>query len=120
MAYAKAAQSLATAKSLKVAATGVASNNSTISNTSSSTSSSSSGHQSHSSLQNGVCSIGSEGSSNSAISAPQYSVDETTALVELLTGLGCPESAPLTASGTLPRRRDTLGTPYEKTVSGII
>lgn len=122
MAYAKAAQSLATAKSLKVAAAVAASNNSTTSNTSSSTSSSSSGHQSHSSLQNGVSSIGSgsDGSSSSVISAPQYSVDETTALVELLTGLGCPESAPLTASGTLPRRRDTLGTPYEKTVTGII
>lgn len=57
---------------------------------------------------------------NGGIPAPQYNVEDTTALVELLVGLGCPESAPLTASGTLPRRRDTLGTPYEKSVSGVI
>lgn len=50
----------------------------------------------------------------------QYSVEETNALVDVLVGLGCPDSAPLTASGTLPRRRDTLGTTYEKLPSGVI
>ncbi|XP_055904597.1 centaurin-gamma-1A isoform X2 [Eupeodes corollae] len=104
LAYARAAQSLATAKSLKAAQTN-SSNTSTTSSTSSTNSSSA---------------AISNGGSGNGIPTPHYSVEETTALVELLMSLGCPESAPLTASGTLPRRRDTLGTPYEKAVSGVI
>lgn len=49
-----------------------------------------------------------------------YDIEDTKALVDLLIGLGCPDSSPLTASGTLPRRRDTVGTPYEKACSGVI
>ncbi|KAL9876138.1 centaurin gamma 1A [Glossina fuscipes fuscipes] len=136
LAYAKAAQSLATAKSLKaaavaaaaVAASNATSNNSSASNTSSSSSSVSNASSSatisntttNSSMGGPPPVSGSSSSTNGGIPAPHYSVEETTALVELLTGLGCPDSAPLTASGTLPRRRDTLGTPYEKTVSGVI
>ncbi|XP_037960302.1 centaurin-gamma-1A isoform X2 [Teleopsis dalmanni] len=136
LAYARAAQSLATAKSLKAAAAATAAaqphntntNSSSASNASSTSSSSATATASVSAT--GSLSATNTTSSNSnatansissnGIPAPQYSVEETTALVELLTGLGCPESAPLTASGTLPRRRDTLGTPYEKTVSGVI
>ncbi|XP_030569888.1 centaurin-gamma-1A isoform X2 [Drosophila novamexicana] len=92
LAYARAAQSLATAKSMKAAAA----------------------------LAAGTPAPAPAPSANGGIPAPQYNVEDTTALVELLVGLGCPESAPLTASGTLPRRRDTLGTPYEKSVSGVI
>ncbi|KAH8239004.1 hypothetical protein KR038_011830 [Drosophila bunnanda] len=91
LAYARAAQSLATAKSIKAAAA----------------------------AQAGTT-IPAPPAANGGIPAPQYNVEDTTALVELLEGLGCPEAAPLTASGTLPRRRDTLGTPYEKSVSGVI
>lgn len=132
MAYARAAQSLATAKSLKAAAAAAAaaaavSNAASSSLTSNSNTSSSSSSVSNSIATNhttnstsSVTNNSSSTSTNGGIPAPHYSVEETTALVELLTGLGCPESAPLTASGTLPRRRDTLGTPYEKTVSGVI
>uniref|UniRef100_T1PE07 Putative GTPase activating protein for Arf n=1 Tax=Musca domestica TaxID=7370 RepID=T1PE07_MUSDO len=145
LAYARAAQSLATAKSLKAAAAAAAaaaansaSNNSSslASNTSSSSSSisqSTSNNTNSTSMASSVNNTASNNTTtsqqsqqssataaNGGIPAPHYSVEETTALVELLTGLGCPESAPLTASGTLPRRRDTLGTPYEKTVSGVI
>lgn len=49
-----------------------------------------------------------------------YSVEATTALVELLTSLGCSDPIPLTASGTLPRRRDTLGPSFEKLPSSVI
>ncbi|KNC21162.1 Centaurin-gamma-1A, partial [Lucilia cuprina] len=133
LAYARAAQSLATAKSLKAAAAAAAAtqnasstsntNSSMASNTSSSSSSVSNATttstNSHS-ANNSSSTAANSSTSNGGIPAPHYSVEETTALVELLTGLGCPESAPLTASGTLPRRRDTLGTPYEKTVSGVI
>ncbi|XP_033158960.1 centaurin-gamma-1A isoform X1 [Drosophila mauritiana] len=92
LAYARAAQSLATAKSIKAAAA----------------------------AQAGTTIPAPAPPTNGGIPAPQYNVEDTTALVELLEGLGCPEAAPLTASGTLPRRRDTLGTPYEKSVSGVI
>ncbi|EDW27352.1 GL21243 [Drosophila persimilis] len=92
LAYARAAQSLATAKSMKAAAA----------------------------AQAGTTVPPPAPPANGGIPAPQYNVEDTTALVELLEGLGCPEAAPLTASGTLPRRRDTLGTPYEKSVSGVI
>ncbi|KAH8276060.1 hypothetical protein KR026_006808 [Drosophila bipectinata] len=92
LAYARAAQSLATAKSMKAAAA----------------------------AQAGTTIPAPAPPANGGIPAPQYNVEDTTALVELLEGLGCPEAAPLTASGTLPRRRDTLGTPYEKSVSGVI
>ncbi|BFF94108.1 centaurin-gamma-1A [Drosophila madeirensis] len=92
LAYARAAQSLATAKSMKAAAA----------------------------AQAGTTVPAPAPPANGGIPAPQYNVEDTTALVELLEGLGCPEAAPLTASGTLPRRRDTLGTPYEKSVSGVI
>ncbi|KAH8410202.1 hypothetical protein KR009_008121 [Drosophila setifemur] len=92
LAYARAAQSLATAKSMKAAAA----------------------------AQAGTTIPAPAPPTNGGIPAPQYNVEDTTALVELLEGLGCPEAAPLTASGTLPRRRDTLGTPYEKSVSGVI
>ncbi|XP_067620147.1 centaurin-gamma-1A isoform X2 [Eurosta solidaginis] len=127
LAYARAAQSLATAKSLKAAAANVANggcntntNSSTASNTSS-CSSTASTTATTTTTSNGVASGSvSAAATNGGIPTPQYSVEETTALVELLTSLGCPESAPLTASGTLPRRRDTLGTPYEKTVTGVI
>lgn len=94
MAYARAAQSLATAKSMKAAAALAAGTP--------------------------APAPAPAPAANGGIPAPQYNVEDTTALVELLVGLGCPESAPLTASGTLPRRRDTLGTPYEKSVSGVI
>nr|XP_019539888.2 centaurin-gamma-1A isoform X1 [Aedes albopictus] len=48
-------------------------------------------------------------------------VETTSALVELLTSLGCTDPAPFTASGTLPRRRETIdqGT-FEKFSSNII
>ncbi|XP_058452881.1 centaurin-gamma-1A isoform X2 [Malaya genurostris] len=48
-------------------------------------------------------------------------VETTVALVELLTSLGCTDPAPFTASGTLPRRRETIdqGT-FEKFSSNII
>lgn len=49
-----------------------------------------------------------------------YSFDTTTSLVELLNGLGCTDPSPLTASGTLPRRRDTLGPSFEKLPSSVI
>lgn len=49
-----------------------------------------------------------------------YSVEATTALVELLISLGCVDTVPLTASGTLPRRRDTLGPSFEKLPSSVI
>lgn len=49
-----------------------------------------------------------------------YSFEATNALVELLTGLGCSDPIPLTASGTLPRRRDTLGPSFEKLPSSVI
>ncbi|KAM7351726.1 centaurin gamma 1A isoform 2-T4 [Cochliomyia hominivorax] len=136
LAYARAAQSLATAKSLKAAAAAAAAaasqnntggsntNSSMASNTSSSSSSVSNNTTTSTNSVNASNSSttpnNSSSTTNGGIPAPHYSVEETTALVELLTGLGCPESAPLTASGTLPRRRDTLGTPYEKTVSGVI
>ncbi|XP_039951900.1 centaurin-gamma-1A isoform X1 [Bactrocera tryoni] len=135
LAYARAAQSLATAKSLKAAAAAAAvanaangsntnTNSSTASNTSScsSTASTTATTTTTSNATNSATASGATAApaTNGGIPAPQYSVEETTALVELLTSLGCPESAPLTASGTLPRRRDTLGTPYEKTVSGVI
>ncbi|XP_023172249.2 centaurin-gamma-1A isoform X2 [Drosophila hydei] len=94
LAYARAAQSLATAKSMKAAAALAAGTP--------------------------APAPAPAPAANGGIPAPQYNVEDTTALVELLVGLGCPESAPLTASGTLPRRRDTLGTPYEKSVSGVI
>ncbi|XP_020810702.1 centaurin-gamma-1A isoform X1 [Drosophila serrata] len=93
LAYARAAQSLATAKSIKAAAAAQAGT---------------------------TIPAPAPPAANGGIPAPQYNVEDTTALVELLEGLGCPEAAPLTASGTLPRRRDTLGTPYEKSVSGVI
>ncbi|KAH8377844.1 hypothetical protein KR093_007449 [Drosophila rubida] len=96
LAYARAAQSLATAKSMKAAAALAAGTPAPAPTPAPSA------------------------AANGGIPAPQYNVEDTTALVELLVGLGCPESAPLTASGTLPRRRDTLGTPYEKSVSGVI
>ncbi|XP_034472485.1 centaurin-gamma-1A isoform X2 [Drosophila innubila] len=96
LAYARAAQSLATAKSIKAAAALAAGTTAPAPPPAPSA------------------------AANGGIPAPQYNVEDTTALVELLVGLGCPESAPLTASGTLPRRRDTLGTPYEKSVSGVI
>ncbi|CAD6997368.1 unnamed protein product [Ceratitis capitata] len=136
LAYARAAQSLATAKSMKAAAAAAAAsanatngcntntNSSTASNTSScsSTASNTATTTTTSNATNSASVSGAAASAvtNGGIPAPQYSVEETTALVDLLTSLGCPESAPLTASGTLPRRRDTLGTPYEKTVSGVI
>ncbi|XP_075150469.1 centaurin gamma 1A [Haematobia irritans] len=135
LAYARAAQSLATAKSLKAAAAKASTSNNSSSLASNTSSSSSSTAQSTSTNTNsasnnavhaGAAAAGQSSSSsttstaNGGIPAPHYCVEETTSLVELLTGLGCPESAPLTASGTLPRRRDTLGTPYEKTVSGVI
>ncbi|XP_065357616.1 centaurin-gamma-1A isoform X1 [Calliphora vicina] len=132
LAYARAAQSLATAKSLKAAAAAAANsqnastsntNSSMASNTSSSSSSVSNATTTSTnsvSASNSCSTANNSTTTNGGIPAPHYSVEETTALVELLTGLGCPESAPLTASGTLPRRRDTLGTPYEKTVSGVI
>ena len=133
LAYARAAQSLATAKSLKAAAAAAAATQNSTTNTNSSlasnTSSSSSSVSVSNATTNSTASVATVSNSsatnnttttNGGIPAPHYSVEETTALVELLTGLGCPESAPLTASGTLPRRRDTLGTPYEKTVSGVI
>ncbi|XP_055634991.1 centaurin-gamma-1A isoform X2 [Toxorhynchites rutilus septentrionalis] len=48
-------------------------------------------------------------------------VETTAALVELLVSLGCTDPAPFTASGTLPRRRETIdqGT-FEKFSSNII
>ncbi|XP_062548674.1 centaurin-gamma-1A [Armigeres subalbatus] len=48
-------------------------------------------------------------------------METTSALVELLTSLGCTDPAPFTASGTLPRRRETIdqGT-FEKFSSNII
>lgn len=48
-----------------------------------------------------------------------YSVEATTGLVELLTGLGCTDAIPLTASGTLPRR-NTVGPSFEKLPSSVI
>ncbi|XP_055372148.1 centaurin-gamma-1A [Condylostylus longicornis] len=103
LAYAKAAASLAIAKSHQNS-----SSNATISSNASNSSTGS------------TASAGSSTNNGSGIPAPQYSVDDTSALVDLLKVLGCPESAPLTASGTLPRRRDTLGTPYEKLPSGVM
>lgn len=50
----------------------------------------------------------------------QYSAEETAALVELLTSLGCPDPTPVTSSGTLPRRRETLAPSYEKLPSSVI
>lgn len=41
-----------------------------------------------------------------------YSVEATQGLVELLTGLGCTDAIPSTASGTLPRR-NTVGASFE-------
>uniref|UniRef100_A0A8D8FPD2 Centaurin-gamma-1A n=1 Tax=Culex pipiens TaxID=7175 RepID=A0A8D8FPD2_CULPI len=48
-------------------------------------------------------------------------VETTAALVDLLASLGCTDPAPFTASGTLPRRRETIdqGT-FEKFSSNII
>lgn len=48
------------------------------------------------------------------------SVEEAAALVDLLVGLGCSDSASFTTNSTFSRRRDTLGTPYEKLISGVI
>ncbi|KAJ6647485.1 Centaurin-gamma-1A, partial [Pseudolycoriella hygida] len=48
-----------------------------------------------------------------------YSVEAATGLVELLTGLGCVDSIPITASGTL-RRRNTMGPSFEKLPSSVI
>ncbi|XP_023031749.1 centaurin-gamma-1A isoform X2 [Drosophila willistoni] len=100
LAYARAAQSLATAKSMKAAAAAAAANVQP--------------------APTPAAAPPAPATLNGGIPAPLYNVEDTTALVELLVGLGCPESAPMTASGTLPRRRDTLGTPYEKSVSGVI
>lgn len=110
LAYARAAQSLATAKSMKAAAALAAGTTAT------------GGGAAAAAPTAAATSTTSQpaAAANGGIPAPQYNVEDTTALVELLVGLGCPESAPLTASGTLPRRRDTLGTPYEKSVSGVI
>lgn len=94
LAYARAAASLASAKTQCTTTSSSASNSSTASSTGSGT--------------------------NGGVTNVQYSVEETNALVDVLIGLGCPDSAPLTASGTLPRRRDTLGTTYEKLPSGVI
>ncbi|KAH8400525.1 hypothetical protein KR222_002978 [Zaprionus bogoriensis] len=110
LAYARAAQSLATAKSMKAAAALAAGATAPAAAGAATTSASSTTQPTPASAA----------AANGGIPAPQYNVEDTTALVELLVGLGCPESAPLTASGTLPRRRDTLGTPYEKSVSGVI
>lgn len=49
-----------------------------------------------------------------------YSFDATSTLVELLTELGCTDPSPLTASGTLPRRRDTIGPAFDKLPSSVI
>lgn len=108
LAYARAAQSLATAKSMKAAAALAAGTAATGAGAAAAAPATAATTSQPTAAANG------------GIPAPQYNVEDTTALVELLVGLGCPESAPLTASGTLPRRRDTLGTPYEKSVSGVI
>lgn len=110
LAYARAAQSLATAKSMKAAAA-LAAGSSAGAGTAAPTAAAAAA---------ATTSQPAAAAANGGIPAPQYNVEDTTALVELLVGLGCPESAPLTASGTLPRRRDTLGTPYEKSVAGVI
>ncbi|EAA14733.4 AGAP009160-PA [Anopheles gambiae str. PEST] len=48
-------------------------------------------------------------------------VETTTALVELLTSLGCTDPAPFSASGTLPRRRETIDqATFEKFSSSVI
>lgn len=108
LAYARAAQSLATAKSMKAAAALAAGTAAT------------GAGAAPAAPATAATTSQPTAAANGGIPAPQYNVEDTTALVELLVGLGCPESAPLTASGTLPRRRDTLGTPYEKSVSGVI
>lgn len=59
-------------------------------------------------------------SSSESNSVQPYSFDTTTTLVELLNGLGCTDPSPLTATGTLPRRRDTLGPSFEKLPSSVI
>ena len=59
-------------------------------------------------------------SSSDPNSIHNYTTEATTALVDLLTGMGCTDPIPLTASGTLPRRRDTLGPSFEKLPSSVI
>lgn len=49
-----------------------------------------------------------------------YSMETVQSLVDVLTGLGCVDPVPATASGTLPRRRDTMGPTFEKLPSSVI
>ncbi|XP_049283589.1 centaurin-gamma-1A isoform X3 [Anopheles funestus] len=57
-----------------------------------------------------------------ATNSPHHvNVETTTALVELLTSLGCTDPAPFSASGTLPRRRETIDqATFEKFSSSVI
>uniref|UniRef100_A0A1B0EXB2 Uncharacterized protein n=1 Tax=Phlebotomus papatasi TaxID=29031 RepID=A0A1B0EXB2_PHLPP len=48
----------------------------------------------------------------------QYSLEATSALVELLVGLGCPDAQ--IPAGTLSRRRETFGQAFEKLPSSVI
>lgn len=49
------------------------------------------------------------------------SIDATKALVDLLVNLGCSDPLPITSTGTLPRRRDTLRpNVFEKLPSSVI
>uniref|UniRef100_A0A182NF28 Small monomeric GTPase n=1 Tax=Anopheles dirus TaxID=7168 RepID=A0A182NF28_9DIPT len=57
-----------------------------------------------------------------ATNSPHHvNVETTAALVELLTSLGCTDPAPFSASGTLPRRRETIDqATFEKFSSSVI
>ncbi|XP_053672946.1 centaurin-gamma-1A [Anopheles nili] len=57
-----------------------------------------------------------------ATNSPHHvNVETTSALVELLTSLGCTDPAPFSASGTLPRRRETIDqATFEKFSSSVI
>uniref|UniRef100_A0A240PNT9 Centaurin-gamma-1A n=1 Tax=Anopheles atroparvus TaxID=41427 RepID=A0A240PNT9_ANOAO len=57
-----------------------------------------------------------------AMNSPHHvNVETTAALVELLTSLGCTDPAPFSASGTLPRRRETIDqATFEKFSSSVI
>lgn len=49
------------------------------------------------------------------------SIDATKALVDMLVNLGCSDPLPITSTGTLPRRRDTLrANMFEKLPSSVI
>lgn len=93
MSYAKAALSLATAR---LSSSGAALSTSTAST------------------------ISTSSNPNETNAIQPYSFDATSTLVELLTELGCTDPSPLTASGTLPRRRDTIGPSFEKLPSSVI